>query len=388
MKKHLPSFLLGCLSALLLATIGTTALAASGQITFNFSNVALNGETEITSGNTITAPNGQQVPGSILYTDAAGGKTNYLPIRFVSELLGVEVGYDSAMRTIYLGQQPASQPATSMQRWQREIDGTHVSYVCGEENHTYQTPPAWRPAWTASGWNLVKISHDTRNYTANWVYQNGNREISFLCAYPSTASFGRFMSNEDAVKNGKTLTIQGCQADYYQDGKHSILAWENEEGLLLYLSGTNVSQAQMIQAAESVTLCTGKVGSYDLGWLPQGYSLMDHYAMLDTVQEYWEKDGIALSWTYSAAPLGLPDGESETVTVNGTEAQFWAAEEPYSESEADAAKENTNGMTFITIPGTRHVNTLSWQDPDTGVYFRLQSIQDQDTMVRIATHVK
>ena len=161
MKKQLPGFLCGCLTTVTALALGTTALAASGQVTFHFANVALDGETKITAGSTITAPNGQKIPGSILYTDTAGGKTNYLPIRAIRELLGVEVGYDSATRTVYLGQQPASQPITTMQRWQREIDGSHVTYICGEEGHTYQTPPAWRLTWTASGWSVAEIRHDS-----------------------------------------------------------------------------------------------------------------------------------------------------------------------------------------------------------------------------------
>ena len=85
--------------------LSATALAASGQVTFSFANVALDGETKLAAGTTITAANGQQVPSSILYTDAAGGKTNYLPIRAISELLGVEIGYDSATKTVLLGEQ-------------------------------------------------------------------------------------------------------------------------------------------------------------------------------------------------------------------------------------------------------------------------------------------
>ena len=108
--------------------------------------------------------------------------------------------------------------------------------------------------------------------------------------------------------------------------------------------------------------------------------------MLDTSQEYWVKDGIALSWSYSAAPLGLPDGDGTAVRVNGTEAQFWTAEEPYTEAELEEAKEYSR--TGYITPGMKHTNTLAWQDPDTGVYFRLQSIQDQDTMVRMAESVK
>ena len=109
MKKHrnIVSFLGGFFAALALSACLTTALAASGKVSYNFCNVALDGTRTITAGQDITAANGQKVPGTILYTDAAGGKTNYLPIRTVSELLGVDIGYDSASKTILLGKQPA-----------------------------------------------------------------------------------------------------------------------------------------------------------------------------------------------------------------------------------------------------------------------------------------
>lgn len=101
--KRAASFLGGIMTVLLVFGCFTTAMAASGQITYNFSNVSLNGEQKIAAGTEITAANGQKVPSSILYTDAAGGKTNYLPIRAISELLGVEIGYDSASKTVLLG---------------------------------------------------------------------------------------------------------------------------------------------------------------------------------------------------------------------------------------------------------------------------------------------
>jgi len=83
----------------------TTALAASGKATFNFVNVSLRGERKIAAGADITVANGQKVPSSILYTDVAGGKTNYLPIRAISELLGISIDYDSATRTVLLDSQ-------------------------------------------------------------------------------------------------------------------------------------------------------------------------------------------------------------------------------------------------------------------------------------------
>jgi hypothetical protein len=111
--RSIPHFLGGVVTVLLAFSCLTTALAASGQVTYNFSNVSLNGEKKIMAGADITASNGQKVPSSILYTDVAGGKTNYLPIRAISELLGVEIGYDPATTTVLLGVSSSSNDPAS-----------------------------------------------------------------------------------------------------------------------------------------------------------------------------------------------------------------------------------------------------------------------------------
>ena len=114
MKKRIVSFAGGFFAALALSLCLTTALAAAGQVSYNFANVSMDGTQKIAAGQDITAANGQKIPGSILYTDEAGGKTNYLPIRTISELLGVEIGYDSTSKTVLLGKQP-TKPATEAQ---------------------------------------------------------------------------------------------------------------------------------------------------------------------------------------------------------------------------------------------------------------------------------
>ena len=114
MKNRIASFTGGFFAALALSLCLTTALAAAGQVSYNFANVSMDGTQKIAAGQDITAANGQKIPGSILYTDEAGGKTNYLPIRTISELLGVEIGYDSASKTVLLGKQP-TKPATEAQ---------------------------------------------------------------------------------------------------------------------------------------------------------------------------------------------------------------------------------------------------------------------------------
>ena len=56
MKRRVLSFLAGAAAALALTALTATALAASGQVQFNFAGVALNGETNIAAGSDITAP--------------------------------------------------------------------------------------------------------------------------------------------------------------------------------------------------------------------------------------------------------------------------------------------------------------------------------------------
>lgn len=63
--------------------------------------------------------------------------------------------------------------------------------------------------------------------------------------------------------------------------------------------------------------------------------------------------------------MDLLDEEGKSVRVNGTKAQFWEVEEPYTEVELKVGKESSNGGLYHAIPGTKHVNPLAWQDPDT-----------------------
>lgn len=394
MKKRIPSFLGGFLTAVLLAALTTTALAASGNVTFNFANVALNGETKIAAGTDITAANGQQIPGSILYTDAAGGKTNYLPIRTISDLLGVEIGYDSVSKTVLLGEQPAAQAAAA--RWKKVVDGNSVTYESEKTDASYDSAPLYRPTWQAEGWGLASLSTDMQGVKyAMWRYLGDGGTLSLTCANPVGGSYGFMPGLADSVKNCQKVTIQGYQADLYADIDSYYLAWENSDGILFTMRGPDADTLK--QAAESVRPYTAEAAEYQLSWLPQGYTAFDRSALGGTVDESWMKDGMALTWLQATEPVAVPEGAPETVTVGGVEARYWAAEEPYEEEDTmevngetvrgNSASAGGASITSGTIPGVRStdVSTLAWTSG--GVNFRLQSILDKDTMIRIAEHV-
>ena len=105
MKKNrsVIPFLGGVLATILTAGCLTTALAASGLVSFNPVNLDLNGRTIFASGDTLKTEGGQEIPSSIVYTDQAGGGTTYLPLRTIANLLDVPITWDGGETTVVLG---------------------------------------------------------------------------------------------------------------------------------------------------------------------------------------------------------------------------------------------------------------------------------------------
>lgn len=385
MKRRVLSFLAGAAAALALTALTATALAASGQVQFNFAGVALNGETKIAAGSDITAPNGQRVPGSILYVDEAGGKTNYLPIRTISELLGVEVGYDSASRTVLLGEQTVPSAASAGSYWHKETDEDGITYASEDTGTDYTGAPGYALTNLPEGWGLESIrSHGGTNY---W---NGSSMISFSCAYPDGGGFG--WSPGSGEIPCRTVTVNGHDAELYtyssEYGDSCLLVWEDEAGVLFWFTGSDVDPDTLVEIASSVAPATETVPACEAGWLPAGYSWFETNTSDGAVETTWigEDRDSNITLTCSASPLLLPEGTGKTVRFGGVTAKFWEAEKPH---EADEREPETVGgvtitSTSISGPRAADVATLAWTDADTGLNFRLHGTVDQETLLRVA----
>lgn len=388
MKKNRLSFLAGMFAALLLAALTTTALAASGKVTFSFANVALNGEVKIAADSTITVANGQQVPGSILYVDEIGGKTNYLPIRAISELLGVDIDYDSATKTVML----------MTKTWQRSVDGKYVTYSNRNADASKRTIPMWQPSWIPEGLGLVELWHSKQGSSVVRTYENGNVRISYTCLSPGAGSCMFGTESKESAQNCQQVSIQGNEADYYIGENNKVLVWENNEGFLFKIVAKNLPEEDLFQFAESCILATEEVDAYELRWLPSGYTFYDSYATPDSVYEQWVKNGVALTWLYSAYPIGDISASAKEVSVRGETAWYCEAELPFEDNagtitvdgetvDGDSAVIGNVVVSGVTVPGSKRMNSLVWTDPETGTHFKLQSILDMDTMIRIAERV-
>ena len=134
-KLNLRSFFAGVLTATLLFAVITTALAASGSITYNGINLTVDGKTILSKGEYLELASGEKVPSSILYVDQAGGGTTYLPMRYLAELLGMSVTWDQATGTADLkNRQTVVEPDQLMQELAEKwlVDGDYPKNDKGE----------------------------------------------------------------------------------------------------------------------------------------------------------------------------------------------------------------------------------------------------------------
>lgn len=379
MKRRVPSFLAGVLTTLLVAAMTTTALAASGAISYNGATVTVGGTAK--AAGDITTANGQ-APGSIQFTDAAGNVTHYLPLETIDQLPGVDAAYDPVTKTVKLERVPV---------WvkQEETENGMVSYVCDAPDEMYTTPPDWAITQVPEGWTLESVGNFGGN-SQNYDYRNGSGRLTFTCSYPSDGSFGWGAGYPEALDTCRTVMVNGYEADLYFYNDRAMLAWEDKDGLLFFFTADEMDPDTLVEVASSVAPASDAVPDYEAGWLPEGYSLFETNTSAGTVETTWIGRGGNITLTYSTSPLLLPEGTGKTVEFGDVTARFWEAKEPH---EADEDEPETVGgvtITTTTISGARaaDVATLAWTDADTGVHFRLHGTVDQDTLVRIARSVR
>lgn len=93
-SRHIRAFLSGAVTTLLVCACLTTALAASGSVSFNKVRVSFNMQTVLPKGQDLSTESGASIPSTILYTDEQGNGTTYVPIRVLAETLHMPMWWD------------------------------------------------------------------------------------------------------------------------------------------------------------------------------------------------------------------------------------------------------------------------------------------------------
>ena len=134
-KSRFKCFIAGMAAATACFAIMATALAVSGNVSFNSVNVLMNGVSVFQKGDSLELNSGQEVPASIIYVDENGGGTTYLPVRWLSENLGVPISWNQETGTVEIGKgYTVVAPDDFLQELAKEwlVDGDYPKNVKGE----------------------------------------------------------------------------------------------------------------------------------------------------------------------------------------------------------------------------------------------------------------
>ena len=110
--KPIGHFVAGMLAMLMITTLIAPALAAAGGVEFNRVGIRVLKQQKVEPGETYVAPNGQEVPSTITYTDIAGGKTNYVSVRHLSELIDADISWNEHENSVDVGVFPEGNGAS------------------------------------------------------------------------------------------------------------------------------------------------------------------------------------------------------------------------------------------------------------------------------------
>lgn len=205
MKKY-GSFVAGMVAMLMVVSSVGSVSAASSRVEYNKAGISLFGEDRVLTGESFKAPNGQEVPSVITYVDVTGGTTNYLSIRQISELLGIEVRWDGQKNRVNLGTDPADYVVVGGKEDDGSIPANATKPVLGTVHGPFtEIDPA-----KAAGKSLTGVLQDNTKVQTTCGY---SLEGTF---YPEDCSYIvlTVTNNGSAVQTvtaGRALTLGGFE---------------------------------------------------------------------------------------------------------------------------------------------------------------------------------
>lgn len=184
-----------------LALLCVNAEAISARIAYNTSNYSIfNGIPQIQSGESYVAANGQEVPFSILYTDEAGGISNFLSVSQIAELLDADVKWDSRTNTVDFG--TATTPAPDTENtpftelvWSERIERSENAWSHLKEAH-FQSESAFSQTF--------QCRPDLGEYVLVQVTNQGEKPVSLAVSRVKTIGQRQDFPT-DVVRPGETL---------------------------------------------------------------------------------------------------------------------------------------------------------------------------------------
>lgn len=242
--KRFGIFAAGMAVMLLIFSLATGASAVSGQVEYNRAGISLFGKDQVRVGESFTAPNGQQVPSVITFVDIAGGKTNYLSVRQISEILGIEVNWDASKNRVNFGED-------------RSV-GQKLTF--GEASEIPPTNPTAPVFGTVCGPFTEIDPTQAAGKTLSGVLQD-NTKIQTTCGYSTGGTF--FPENGNYIVF--TVTNNGTTPQISNAGRVRIMGGFDTFTSVSIAPGETLTRAFYIADNAKELESTLSLGVYDRG---------------------------------------------------------------------------------------------------------------------------
>ncbi|MBR3994508.1 MAG: hypothetical protein IKI97_04415 [Clostridia bacterium] len=213
MKKSTIKGIISGILAGIITVVSLPAIAEGIEVAKNSVNIRLNGEKVASENENYVLQNGAEVPYSILYEG-----TTYLPVRKLSELLDVTVGWDNDTRTVILDKN-----SEVYDGWYGVPD---FGEVCGINEigqiATVRSTTHWYDVTTVEGEDdyikelerlgFEKVTNGNIKPKFN-VYKKGNIEVWLDLGMYTQLVYGVTVMNTTRPITGKDYEYSGTQED-------------------------------------------------------------------------------------------------------------------------------------------------------------------------------
>lgn len=208
------SFAAGMAVMAVLITLAVPASAAGIQFACNRVAIRSFNQQRAAAGENYTAPNGQQVPVSITYTDKAGGQANYINVDYMAELLDADVDWNEKNNSVDIA---CSRPS----------GGLEIKFISGDTLDPYA---AEQPEYGKTAGCLEEIDPSTVNLSPEYKSEIYVDHLRMQWSMQLIPGFLQRIYPQDGQYVVYTVTNNGTRAVYSQVHRLITVTYGSNEG--------------------------------------------------------------------------------------------------------------------------------------------------------------
>lgn len=135
-------------------------------------------------------------------------------------------------------------------RWVRDTFEFGVVYKFEGTANPTDTMPKYRVTWLPEGLELVEEEYYSSTYNVQYYNKDTEKTLIFDYGIEKDGNNAYFLT--DRSTQYSTITINGVEAEYYQDDDSRTIMWIDEKDSLLFVVTSDLDKETVIRFAEGI----------------------------------------------------------------------------------------------------------------------------------------